>query len=89
MVFERTCVGLVVVLSMIFLWWWLGLGVALVAFFILPNYKEIVVWGALIDLLYGYPEFIGMPFPWFFTILTAFLALAEPIKRNITFYDRV
>lgn len=52
----RTTVNIAIVVSLLFLPWWVALISALVGIFFVSNFYELALWGGLYDVLFGIPS---------------------------------
>ncbi|PCI29143.1 hypothetical protein COB55_02665 [Candidatus Wolfebacteria bacterium] len=65
-----------------FLPWWVTTGVALVALFLIDRFYEVVIFGVLIDILYGAEVSKLFDFTWAFTAFFAVLLIVISYIRK-------
>lgn len=78
----RILAALVILLSLVFGPWWLPVTLSIVAVFLFINYYEMVLWGVMMDALYGLPieQFDG--YRYVFTTASVILFLAVFFVRK-------
>lgn len=82
----RVVLNALLLLSVAWFPWWVSLVVVIV---LVSRYRayEVILWGGMIDLLYGSTASVGMPFLSTATF-ALLLALAEVIKPRLVFYSK-
>ena len=84
----RIFLNVCVFLSILWFPWWVTIGFLLLLLGVSRAY-EVLLWGVLLDVLYGapLPDFFGVPL--FFTLLcTLIVVVVEFIKPTLVFYER-
>lgn len=83
MLVERLVASVVLFLALMLLPWWLFVILGVIAFILVHNYYEGLVWALLADLIYGLPlEQSWWPLPFFLTAVVLLLII-RPLRYRL------
>ena len=87
---QRIIFNIMLVLSTIYLPWWITLPMTLCGLFLFDRFYEYFLVGILMDTLYGVPleKFYGIWFVFTLILSIAYVTIGK-LKRSIRFYDNV
>jgi len=82
---KRVILGLLAVLSIFILPWWIVFLISLASLFYFERFYEIIIIGILADVLYGSIHFLNFPYPITFVAIIVFYIISK-FKNNLTAY---
>lgn len=79
---KRILFNVSIVASLVFFQWWITLILILIGFFVFPKFYEGIVWGFIIDALFGTPRTVYLDFVFITLLITMTLFFFSDIMKS-------